>query len=51
MKPKLNTKQIYRITGTSGLLLGIYMLWALKNNGGFIPLVISLILLWVGFKK
>jgi len=51
MKPKLSKKNIYRIAGGSGVILGIYMLWVLKNTGGFIPLIISVILLFIGYRK
>ena len=51
MKPKLSQKQKYRIAGGSGLILGIYMLLVLNSNEGYIPLGISAILLFIGFKK
>ena len=51
MKPKLSKRQIYRIAGGSGLILGLYMLLSLNDNGGYIPLIISAILLFIGFKK
>ena len=51
MKPKLTKKQIYRIAGGSGVILAIYMLLVLKNNGGFIPLAIGLVLLFIKVKK
>lgn len=45
MKPKLSRKQIHRIAGGSGVILGLYMLLILRNVKGWIPLVIGVILL------
>jgi|GEM_PF-6768510 hypothetical protein len=50
MKPKLKRKEIFKISGSAGIMLAIYML-ATDQNAGFIPLIIGVILVWLGYKK
>jgi len=52
MARKLKKGETRFIIGASGLIVGLYMIFILKNNGGIIPGAIGLIiLLWKDLNK
>lgn len=44
VKIKISTKYKREIAGVSGMLIGLYMIFILNNNGGFIPLELGIII-------